>query len=165
MKIKLLSIALVMVLAVGLTGCIGGSDEVNDTEREAVTTQQQQQQTGGHATNNQFQDLEIVEFGYYIIQSSLGNMFLRYSIFLRNPNDDAMVIFSRYRIVARSEDGRVLGTREFTQGHVMPNEIRVEAGQAFQIDERPATVEVEIISLMPHQWSHNFPNIIPLTVV
>ena len=108
-------------------------------------------------------DLEIVEFGYSIVTRS-NRLSLHYAIFLYNPNEHAMVRFPSYRITASSEDGRVLGTDRSVRGYLNPNGLLVFAGRAFDVDEHPASVEIEVEPIEDRNWMPHFELYEPLEV-
>lgn len=84
--------------------------------------------------------LEVKEFGY-----SMNGEYLYYSVKIYNPNNDKAVEFPKFRVTARNEAGEVLATQEQTLSIIYPLQEFVFASQAFDTDEIPTKVDIEII--------------------
>lgn len=105
--------------------------------------------------------LEILEFGYSLVGTR--NLFLRYSIILRNYNDQ-LARFPSFRITAFSSDGSILGTTRSVRGDLNPGETMVWSSQAFSVEERPDRVEVDVEPMEARNWSTNFQQHQPLVI-
>ncbi len=87
--------------------------------------------------------LEIRESGWVVA----SNDYLHYYVKLYNPNADVAIEFPSFRITARDGDGILLGTSDQTCFIIYPQEEMVFGSQAFSVDEQPASVEFEALSV------------------
>ena len=108
----------------------------------------------------------VLEGGYGLSTSSLDDIFLYYGLILENPNENYAISSLDARLTARCSDGSILGTRDILFTKVYPNQTVVAGGQAFRVDEEPATVDFEV--LIPDEWqwisTGNLDQYAPLTV-
>ena len=86
--------------------------------------------------------LEVVEFGY-----SMSDKYLYYSICVRNPNDDVILLSPMVRIVPRDKDGLVINTYERTFRQIYPGREVWLAEMACECSEVPATVDAIPLSV------------------
>lgn len=84
--------------------------------------------------------IEVKEFGY-----SMEDEYLYYSVILYNPNEDKAIEFPSFRITARDASGVLLATEEQTLSAIYPKQDFVYAFQAFDVDEIPANVDIEVL--------------------
>jgi len=166
-----LILAVIALLSTSLLGC-GNNNAANGGTNEQVekpntqatepahtaTTQPNENSNAGRIPLpdlNENKDLEVTEFGYSIVSSG-SSMWLYYSIFLHNPNENVAARFPSYRITAFSEDGRVLGTDRSVRSQLSPDSTLVFGGMAFSVDEYPARVEVEAEPIENRNWLSNY---------
>lgn len=84
--------------------------------------------------------LSITKAGY-----SLHNDYLYYAVMLHNSSEDQAIRFPSFRITARSEDNRILGTEEQVVSEIYPGQDFVFGSMGFDVSEEPAFVEFEVI--------------------
>lgn len=82
--------------------------------------------------------LEIKDSGW-VIRSG----YLQYYVTLYNPNAEIAIEYPSFRITARDTSNVILGTDDQVCSIIYPQESYTYAGQAFSVDEDPATVEFE----------------------
>ena len=82
---------------------------------------------------------------------SRDGYWIYYGFTLHNPSNDTAMRFPRLRITARSADGLVLETRDSTLGAMHPGALFVD-GNFISTDERPETVEFEILPARDRDW-------------
>lgn len=87
--------------------------------------------------------IEIRESGWVIASGD----YLYYFVKLYNPNADVAIEFPSFRITAKDGDGVLLGTEDQTCAIIYPQEEMVYGSQAFSVDEQPASVEFEVLSV------------------
>lgn len=115
--------------------------------------------------NNELLPLEIKEYGYGIA----GKGYIYISVILHNPNPDYCIEFPSFRVTARDADGLVLGSEDQTLSVIYPKQDFCYAGQMFQVDDIPTSVEVEVLApddyqiLNPQHMDH--PTYVPLEIV
>ncbi len=97
-------------------------------------------------TPEQFKPLEVKEFGY-----SVSHGYLYYSICLHNPNESFFVEFPTFRVTARDANNVLLGTEEQVLFSIYPQQDVWHAFLGFEVEEAPATVDVEV--LMPKDYN------------
>lgn len=101
------------------------------------------------STYEETKDLEITYFKYYV---QLG--YLMYTITIHNPNDDIVIDYPSFRIVAKSSDGSILGVEEQTLSRIYPGSDFVYSSQAFSISENPSDVTVEPLPIRKYNISN-----------
>lgn len=83
---------------------------------------------------------EITSFSY-----ETSGKYLYYAVCLHNPNEDYYIKYPTIRITARDENGGILGSDDPSIPVICPNTDTWSGGQAFSVDETPASVDIEII--------------------
>lgn len=126
---KLFAAIIAFALTLPLAACDGGNvNSGNQTE------------TSVKNSNSKVLPVEVKEFGY-----SMEDEYLYYSVILHNPNEDTAIEFPSFRITARDGSGAVLATDEEVLSIIYPQQDFVHAFQAFDVDELPATVDIEVL--------------------
>lgn len=90
--------------------------------------------------SNEFRALEVKEYGY-----AVNNGYLYYAVILHNPNADYSVQFPEFRVTAKDSEGLLLGTETQTLSIIYSGQDFCYAGLAFEVEDKPATVDVEIV--------------------
>lgn len=108
--------------------------------------------------------IEVKEFGY-----SMQNEYVYYSVNIYNPNENKAIEFPVFRITARNDAGELLATEEQTLSIIYPQQNFVYASQAFDVDEVPANVEIDVLEPKDYQIRNvstlDNPEYIPLDVI
>lgn len=108
--------------------------------------------------------VEVKEFGY-----SMNGEYLYYSIKLYNPNNEKAIELPQFRVTARNDAGEILATEEQTLSVIYPEQEFVYASQAFDVDEAPAKVDVEVLEPNDYNIKNvsvlDHPNYVPLKAV
>jgi len=129
---KILSIIMILSLMLSLAACGG--------EKTNSELTQNQSETSNETSNSKMLPIEVKEFGY-----SMQDEYVYYSVILHNPNEDKAIELPSFRITARDESGSPLATEEQTLSIIYPKQDFVHAFQAFDVDEMPATVDIEVL--------------------
>lgn len=129
---KILSIIMILSLMLSLAACGG--------EKTNSELTQSQSETSNETSNSKMLPIEVKEFGY-----SMQDEYVYYSVILHNPNEDKAIELPSFRITARDESGLPLATEEQTLSIIYPKQDFVHAFQAFDVDEMPATVDIEVL--------------------
>lgn len=129
---RIITAITVISLMLSLAACGGENTTTNNTKK--------QMEASTEKGNSKILPIEVKEFGY-----SMDNEYLYYSVILHNPNEDKAIEFPEFRITARDSSGAPLATEEQTLSIIYPKQDFVFASMAFDVDEVPATVDVETL--------------------
>ncbi len=114
--------------------------------------------------NTELLPIEVKEFGY-----SMSNEYLYYSIKLHNPNTDKAIELPQFRVTARNDAGEVLATEEQTLSIIYPQQDFTYASLAFDVDDIPSKVDVEVLEPDEYNIKNismlDNPNYVPLKAV
>lgn len=152
---KIITTALcVLMFCLLIVGCSQGKNEapVDPTQHPTNTN------------NDTFAPLKIKEYGYEV-----KNGYLHYAVILNNPNENFAVEFPTFRITARDADNLILGTETQVLSVIYPQQDFAYASLAFEIDQQPAKVDIEIVEpeeyniIKPTKLEN--PEYVPLEVV
>ena len=110
----------------------------------------------------------ILENGYGLSRSGMSDgWFLHYGLILENPNEYFAIDRLEIRVTARCANDTILGTRDFLlPGRLHPDQILAAGDQAFYLDERPTTVDFEVLTPQERHFVNatTIDSHIPLTV-
>lgn len=153
-KIIITMIAISLMLS--LAACGGENTNTNNTQNQTETSTEK--------NSSKVLPIEVKEFGY-----SMEDEYLYYSVILHNPNEDKAIELPSFRITARDASGAPLATEEQTLSIIYPKQDFVHAFQAFDVDELPATVDIEVLDAEEYNIKKvsmlDNPKYVPLSIV
>ena len=122
----------------------------NGEPQEQVQSTKQEETKGASQekpkeTSSEVLPMEVKEFGY-----SVNGNYLYYSAILHNPNTDKAIKYPKFRVVARDAEGILLGSKDQTISVIYPGQDFVYASQAFEAEEKPTTVNIEVVEPDEH---------------
>ncbi len=145
-----------LLLALSLTAC-GGVQTNNEPAQNPLAESIQK-------NNAEPLPIEVKEYGY----SMVHNKYVYYSVILHNPNEDLAIEFPAFRITARDESGAPIASGDQTLSIIYPKQDFVYASQAFDVDEQPASVDIEMLAVKEYNVKKasmlTHPKYIPLTI-
>ena len=92
--------------------------------------------------NSSEKKLEIKEQGWSYVKSSWGG-YISYGVAVYNPNGEYLAGFPKVKCTGKDADGKILFSYDENIDYIYPKET-VFVGSTFNVDEKPATIELSI---------------------
>lgn len=164
MKSKSLTVFFLSLLMLSLISCTSNTPNGKDpalTANPSVPVHT----TEPTEPSSEFLPLEVREFGYSVTQKG----YLYIAAILHNPNTDYCIEFPSFRVAARDADGILLGSDEQVLSVIYPQQDFCYAGLMFEVEDNPATVDIEAI--VPNDYNIvkpqnlDYPSYEPLAII
>ena len=109
-------------------------------QNKPIDTNTKSASTIKNVSTTEAAQFKVIESAYNL-QSGFGDNFLKWTVVIENPNQDAYGLFPTVTITARDEDGTVVGTEDQVLKELPPGIKMARAGQ-MTVTKPPKTVEI-----------------------